>query len=111
MVLYKKKNNDLAPIDNALDRFLLMFAFNYPFVAFIANDPAAIARVPPILRSGVNAVATVLLIGTIVLGIGWLGRQIQRAALRKPLNVGVGHVSERCGGWDSNPHVRSDNAF
>ena len=39
MVLYKKKNNDLAPIDNALDRLLLLFAFNYPFVAFIANDP------------------------------------------------------------------------
>src|SRR5437667_12128323 len=38
MVLYKKKNNDLAALDNALDRWLLMFAFNYPFVAFIAND-------------------------------------------------------------------------
>ena len=43
----QKKNNDLAPIDNALDRLLLMFAFNYPFVAFIANDPTAMARVPP----------------------------------------------------------------
>src|SRR3954447_3978780 len=72
MVLYKKKNNDLAPIDNALDRWLLMFAFNYPFVAFIANDPNAMARVPPLLRGGVNAVATILLIGTIALGIGWL---------------------------------------
>ena len=30
MVLYKKKNNDLAPVDNGLDRWLLMFAFNYP---------------------------------------------------------------------------------
>jgi hypothetical protein len=87
MVLYKKKNNDLAPVDNALDRLLLMFAFNYPFVAFIANDPTAMARVPPFLRSGVNAVATLLLIGTIVLGIAWLGRQIQRAVLREPLNV------------------------
>src|SRR3954471_657727 len=74
MVLYKKKNNDLAPIDNALDRWFLMFAFIYPFVAFIANDPAAMARVPPILRGGVKAVALVLLIGTIVLGIGWLIR-------------------------------------
>src|SRR5438552_15315958 len=63
MVLYKKKNNDLAAIDNTLDRLLLMFAFNYPFVAFIANDPAAMARVSPILRSGVDAVATMLLIG------------------------------------------------
>src|SRR6201988_3474877 len=56
MVLYKKKNNDLAPVDNALDRLLLLFAFNYPFVAFIANDPTAMARVPPILRSGVHIV-------------------------------------------------------
>src|ERR1041385_3246995 len=78
MVLYKKKNNDLAPIDNALDRLLLLFAFNYPFVAFIANDPSAMARVPPVLRGGVNLVALLLLIGTIVLGIGWLVRQIQR---------------------------------
>jgi len=28
MVLYKKKNNDLAPVDNALVRLLLLFAFN-----------------------------------------------------------------------------------
>ncbi|MGZ8848274.1 MAG: hypothetical protein ACXW3C_17570 [Pyrinomonadaceae bacterium] len=87
MVLYKKKNNDLAPIDNALDRLLLMFAFNYPFVAFIANDPNAMARVPPVLRGGVNAVATLLLIGTIVLGVGWLIRQVQKAIVREPLNV------------------------
>jgi hypothetical protein len=87
MVLYKKKNNDLAAVDNALDRLLLMFAFNYPFVAFIANDPTAMARVPTLLRSGVNAVALLLLIGTIVLGVAWLGRQVQRAVLRQPLNV------------------------
>src|SRR5438105_4193535 len=87
MVLYKKKNNDLAPIDNALDRWLLMFAFNYPFVAFIANDPAAMARVPAMLRGGVNAVATILLIGTFVLGIGWLLRQVQRMISHVPLNV------------------------
>jgi hypothetical protein len=87
MVLYKKKNQDLAPIDNALDRLLLMFAFTYPFAAFVANDPSAMARVPPLLRGGVNAVTAVLLIGTIVLGLGWLFRQVQRAYLRKPLDV------------------------
>jgi hypothetical protein len=86
MVLYKKKNNDLAPVDNALDRLLLMFAFNYPFVAFIAGDPLAMARVPPVLRSGVNAVATLLFIGTIVLGIAWFVRQAQRLWLRQQLN-------------------------
>jgi hypothetical protein len=87
MVLYKKKNDDLAPIDNALDRLLLLFAFNYPFVAFIANDPTAMARVPPLLRSGVNAVTLLLLIGTVVLATGWLIRQVQRLVLRQPLNV------------------------
>ena len=87
MVLYKKKNNDLAPVDNALDRLLLMFAFNYPFAAFIAGDPTAMARVPPILRTGVDAVAMILLGGTIVLGIAWLARQFQRAWLRQPLNL------------------------
>jgi hypothetical protein len=87
MVLYKKKNNDLAPVDNALDRLFLMFAFNYPFAAFIANDPLATARVPTVLRGGVNAVALILLIGTIVVGLGWLIRQLQRVVSREPLNV------------------------
>jgi len=87
MVLYKKKNNDLAPVDNALDRLLLMFAFNYPFVAFIASDPTAMARVPPLLRSGVNTVTMLLLAGTIVVGGCWLIRQVQRAWLRESLNL------------------------
>src|ERR1700681_3634588 len=87
MVLYKKKNHDLAPLDNALDRWLLLFAFNYPFVAFIASDPNAMARVPPLLRSGVNTVTTLLLAGTIVVGGFWLIRQIQRAWLRESLNL------------------------
>lgn len=87
MVLYKKKNNDLAPVDNALDRLLLLFAFNYPFVAFIARDPEAMERVPAILQVNVNRLATWLLAGTIVLGIAWLGRQVQRAIKNEPLNV------------------------
>jgi len=87
MVLYKKKNNDLAPVDNALDRLLLLFAFNYPFVAFIARDPEAMARVPATLQSGVNGLATILLAGTVVLAIAWLGRQIQRALTGELLNV------------------------
>src|SRR6266567_510963 len=61
MVLYKKKNRDLAPLDNALDRMLLLFAFNYPFVAFISRDAEALARVPAVLRAGVNSLAALLL--------------------------------------------------
>ena len=87
MVLYKKKNNDLARIDNALDRLLLLFAFNYPFVAFIAQDPEAMARVPEALRGGVNGLALGLLVATIALGAVWLARQIQRAVVGEPLNI------------------------
>ena len=87
MVLYKKKNNDLAPVDNALDRLLLLFAFNYPFVAFITLDPEAMVRVPKALQGGVNGLATILLVGTIVLAIAWMGRQIQRAITGQPLNL------------------------
>ena len=87
MVLYKKKNNDLAAIDNALDRLLLLFAFNYPFVAFIVADPEAMARVPVVLQSWANGLARMLLAGTIILGVVWLGRQLQRAINGEPLNV------------------------
>ena len=45
------------------------------------------ARVPPVLRGGVKAVALILLVGTIVIGIGWLIRQLQRLILRESLNV------------------------
>ncbi|HUE81301.1 MAG TPA: hypothetical protein VMM84_04235 [Pyrinomonadaceae bacterium] len=87
MVLYKKKNGDLAAVDNTLDRALLLFAFNYPFVAFIAEDPEAMARVPLSLQSAVNSVASLLLAGTIVLGLLWIARQIQRVWLGQPLNL------------------------
>ena len=87
MVLYKKKNGDLAPVDNALDRLLLLFAFNYPFVAFIAQDPEAMARVPSTLQNWVNGLAAILLVGTIVMAIAWFVRQIQRAVIGLPLDV------------------------
>ena len=87
MVLYKKKNGDLAPVDNTLDRLLLLFAFNYPFVAFIARDPEAMARVPVALRGGLNGLASLLLASTIALAVVWFGRQVQRGILGEPLNV------------------------
>src|SRR5215203_3647254 len=87
MVLYKKKNGDLAKLDNVLDRLLLLFAFNYPFVEFIARDPEAIARVPEMLRGGLNGLAKILLVSTIALAITWLVRQVQRAVNGESLNV------------------------
>jgi hypothetical protein len=87
MVLYKKKNNDLAALDNALDRLLLLFAFNYPFLAFISRDAEAMTRVPAPLQSWVGILETILLTGTIALFVVWLGRQVQRVISGMPLNV------------------------
>jgi hypothetical protein len=87
MVLYKKKNNDLAPLDNALDRIFLMLAFTYPFIAFVAGDPEAMARVPEGLRFAFNGLERVLLFATIIVGLAWLARQIQRAVQSLPLDV------------------------
>jgi hypothetical protein len=87
MVLYKKKNDDLAKIDNLLDRLLLLFAFNYPFVEFIARDPEAMSRVPAALRGGVNGLARILFAVTVLLLIVWIARQFQRFLIGEPLDL------------------------
>jgi hypothetical protein len=79
MVLYKKKNNDLATIDNVLDRVFLLAAFTYPFVWFVARDAEAIARVPPLLMRGIGMLEEVLLAATILVTFVWLLCQVQRA--------------------------------
>jgi hypothetical protein len=87
MVLYKKKNADLAPTDNALDRIFLLAAMTYPFVAFVATDPDATARVPASLTFALGRLSTALLFVTIVVALVWLGRQLQRALRRQPLDA------------------------
>jgi hypothetical protein len=87
MVLYKKKNDDLALIDNALDRIFLLLAFTYPFVAFVAEDKEAMERVPAFLYTVIGASAKVLLVATLLVALVWLGRQVQRALSGLPLNV------------------------
>jgi hypothetical protein len=87
MVLYKKKNRDLAPVDNALDRAFLLLAFTYPFVAFIARDPEALARVPPVLEGLAGYLEKILLAATIVSALLWVGRQIGRAWRGESLNA------------------------
>jgi uncharacterized membrane protein len=87
MVLYKKKNQDLARADNFLDRALLLLAFTYPFVAFVARDPEAMKRVPAPLQQSVQLLEVSLLVATIALAAAWVFRQIQRVVQRQPLNV------------------------
>jgi hypothetical protein len=87
MVLYKKKNADLAPTDNALDRLFILLALSYPFVAFVARDPEAMARVPQQLAGGIAYLETILLAATVIIAALWALRQLQRAAEGQPLNV------------------------
>jgi uncharacterized membrane protein len=87
MVLYKKKNDDLAPTDNALDRLLLLVALTYPFVAFVPRDPETLTKVPPALVGVFTQLARVLLAATIIVALVWLARQAQRAWQGRPLDV------------------------
>ncbi|HEV2880522.1 MAG TPA: hypothetical protein VGX24_04385 [Pyrinomonadaceae bacterium] len=87
MVLYKKKNADLAPADNALDRSLILLALTYPFVAFVARDPEALARVPAPLAGALRYLETSLLVATVGVALVWAFRQVQRAVGRQPLDV------------------------
>ena len=87
MVLYKKKNEDLAATDNFLDRAFLLLAFTYPFVFFVARDEEALKRVPVALHSWLGGLESVLLIATIVAAVAWLARQFQRAFTGRPLDV------------------------
>jgi hypothetical protein len=87
MVLYKKKNNDLAPVDNALDRLFILVAMTYPFVAFVARDKGAMQRVPSQLAGVISYLSFALLVATVAITTLWLSRQIQRAARRQPLDV------------------------
>jgi hypothetical protein len=87
MVLYKKKNADLAPVDNVLDRVLLMLAFTYPFAAFVARDPEATARVPASLHNSLGLLSVLLLGATIIAAAAWTARQIQRAMQGQALDV------------------------
>jgi hypothetical protein len=87
MVLYKKKNSDLAPLDNGLDRVFLLLAFTYPFVAFIAADAEAMARVPTPLGGLAGPISTFLLAATVVAGVVWAARQVQRALSGQALNI------------------------
>ncbi|MEJ7576645.1 MAG: hypothetical protein WKF74_06545 [Pyrinomonadaceae bacterium] len=87
MVLYKKKNDDLARIDNALDRIFLLLAFSAPFALFAARDEEAMRRVPVSFQSGLESFANTLLAFTLIAAVAWLLRQLQRFFRREPLDV------------------------
>jgi len=100
MVLYKKKNQDLDPIDNFADRFFLLTALTYPFLHYIVyyrymiadasdrNHLDMVARVPNVLSSSVaQSLDTFVWWLFVVSAVLFGARQIQRVLTGRPLNL------------------------
>ncbi len=85
-VLYKKKNNDLAKIDNYLDKALIWTGFSLPFVQFLfgPNYPSGFLRLSDILPSWTPRLALAAFGATFA---AYLGRQVYKLATRQPVNL------------------------
>ncbi|HEX2909413.1 MAG TPA: hypothetical protein VH186_01300 [Chloroflexia bacterium] len=85
-VLYKKKNNDLAKIDNYLDKAMIMTGFWLPFIQFIfrPNFPSNYTRLDTILPKWLPKVAAAVFYTT--LG-AYVTRQVYKLATRQPVDL------------------------
>jgi len=91
MILYKKKNDDLAEIDNLIDRAFILLGMTYPFDHFLGHSFAAKERLDGI---GLRAESGLLwwlealtLFAFVITLVMLIGRQIQRRYLRLPVNA------------------------
>lgn len=87
MVLYKKKNDDLAPRDNLLDRLFLTLALVCPVTIFIAREGEALRQVPARIVPYTIALETLVIVLTSIVALAWGAAQIQRLIARRPLNA------------------------
>lgn len=87
MVLYKKKNDDLALRDNLLDRLFLTLALVCPVTIFIAREGEALRQVPARIVPYTIALETLVIVLTSIVALAWGTAQIQRLVARRPLNV------------------------
>jgi hypothetical protein len=91
MILYKKKNNDLAEIDNLIDRAFILIGMTYPFVRFLAHSYAAKDRLDGMgLSTGSGSVWWVetLVFSAFIISLAlFAGRQAHRLYLKLPINA------------------------
>jgi hypothetical protein len=88
MVLYKKKNGDLAPHDNLLDRLFLTLSLVCPVVIFIARDAEALRQVPAQISPYMSRVETFVIALTVIVAVLWAFVQLHRLFVtRRPLNL------------------------
>ena len=91
MILYKKKNKDLAEIDNLIDRTFILLGMTYPFVRFLTHSYAAKERLEGMGLSpqseSVWWFETLVFSAFIVSLILFVGRQAQKLYLKQPVNI------------------------
>ena len=88
MILYKKKNDDLAEIDNLIDRAFILLGMTYPFVHFMTHSFAARDRVPFATDSGpVWWFETLVLSAFLISLMLFAARLAQRLYLKQPINI------------------------
>src|SRR5215471_4683093 len=82
MILYKKKNNDLAELDNLIDRTFILLGMTYPFVRFLTHSYAAQVRLEGIGLSPQSEsiwwFETLVFSAFVVSSILFAGRQLQK---------------------------------
>jgi hypothetical protein len=91
MILYKKKNDDLAEIDNLIDRAFILLGMTYPFVRFLTHSYAAKGRLEgmglsPQMES-VWWVETLVFSAFVTSLILLVVRQGQRIYSKQPINI------------------------
>jgi hypothetical protein len=91
MILYKKKNNDLAEIDNLIDRTFILLGMTYPFVRFLTHSYAAKERLEGMGLSpqseSVWWFETLVFSAFVVSLILFVGRQAQKLYSKHPVNI------------------------
>ncbi len=88
MILYKKKNNDLADIDNVIDRAFLLLGMTYPFLHFMSHGKGAAQLIPFSTQSGPFLwLENLVLFAFVISLIAFAGRQVHRAFVREPLDM------------------------
>src|SRR6266404_3264159 len=91
MILYKKKNNDLAEIDNLIDRTFILLGMTYPFVRFLTHSYAAKERLEGMGLSpqseSVWWFETLVFSAFVVSLILFVGRQAQKLYSKHPVNA------------------------
>ena len=91
MILYKKKNSDLAEMDNLIDRAFILLGMTYPFVRFLTHSYAARERLETMgvtMDSGPAWWFETFVFSAFLISLAlFVGRQAQRLYQRLPINL------------------------